>query len=191
MYFVAVVETWFSKDGQTASGIPLTNRRLAATWAFAGIVLTLGVGVFAGESGRSDTPKLIVPFVCIAYWAYYHWRVSALIDFGLIQDQLTKVYNDAVLEVLKLAVNPLTASEVFERIIRDVDSGSPAHAGGSQLARRVAPVPLRAIVDTLMFTPAKVTTILNDLVSQGLASRQYGSAGSETTYFLKSREQGI
>lgn len=99
LYLITVIEA-LSAGGTATTGIPLEQRKRAASWGFVGIFATLLAGV-AAEASSLDADFLGVPFLCMGHWAYFHWKTSRLLDVEAIVSHFDTAYRQALVGVLK------------------------------------------------------------------------------------------
>lgn len=151
------------------SGTQRSDRRKAAGWAFAGILVTILAGVFAAAGIGPGEPFLVgIPLFFIARWAYYHGTSASLANVQAVREALEDHYRDAVLTIL--SSTPQTSDEVFRSATVEIRSFKIIERA-SVVARGIVPVPAKALVEELLFTPQKVRFILDRLVTDGLATK--------------------
>jgi hypothetical protein len=145
------------------------DRRQAAGWAFAGILLTIVAGlVAAAELGPAEPFLLFLPLFFMARWAYYHGASASLANVQVVRQGLEDQYREAVLA--SLSEESQTSAEVFGAAVTKIGALTMLERA-SVLTRGIVPVPAKALVEDLLFTPQKVESILASLVSDGLAEK--------------------
>jgi hypothetical protein len=166
MYLLTIIE---ALGQQSSAGIALINRKRAATWSFAGILLTVTAGI-AAPTLNDDLPLLLIPFVAIANWAYFHWLNSKLLDTQVILTHLDEAHRSAIVTIFSQEHSGLSAHVVRERMIQ-TDAYARVLSASGPFLKTVVPLPLGVVLDRLMPTQAKTDEILRKLQDEGLVAR--------------------
>jgi hypothetical protein len=170
MYALTALEVWLTPAGRNAAGVPLVQRKRAAAYAFFGIFLTLVAGAIS--DARHTETLFLVPFGCIAYWGYFHWKTtSQLIDVQVIVDQFNEAYKNAVLAVVNEApTEGLTVQRIHELTL-DREPYTKLLTVGSPILKQVLPLAIGDVAARLLPTTKRTEEVLRDLEKEGIIRR--------------------
>jgi hypothetical protein len=75
----------------------------AGTWAFLGILVTLGLGITSQvlQNGLVELPLTLIPIIFISLWARYYQRGSQMVELKVIQEEADKYYIALIIQVIE------------------------------------------------------------------------------------------
>ena len=167
MHVLTVVEVGRGDTRLTSTAD--VDRTSAATWSFAGVLITLVAGI-AAKAIRNPTAEawaLAVPLFFISRWAFFHWRISKLLDGSILEAELHDIYGRAIIKVFDESgvEDGLTPREVASRLLPYLQQAKPLYDNAG-LFKRLVPVSVGSLFDRLLPTPDNLIPILAALTKK-------------------------